>query len=103
MQYGRMRVELNIKKIMKISVLSLMLLYLAFHALHGDQGLIGGAVEHYRQARLSEEIFLVRAQRLRYEQHISLLSGANIDADLLDELARKELSLRQANQIIIVR
>jgi cell division protein FtsB len=98
-----MRIELNIKKITNISVLSLMLLYLAFHALHGDQGLIGGAVERYRQARLAEEIAVVRAERLRLQQHISMMSGTRIDADLLDELARKELSLKAQNQIIIVR
>lgn len=71
--------------------------------MHGEQGLIGGAVEDYRQQKLSAEIVKVKNERSKLEHKISLLSGEAVDMDLLDELVRRELPLIGRNQIIMVK
>jgi cell division protein FtsB len=98
-----MKVGFSLKKLPSYFVPAILLLYLAYNALHGKQGLIGGAVEDYRQQRLSSEISKVRQERVRLEHNISLISGEQIDVDLLDELARRELPLIAKNQIILTK
>jgi cell division protein FtsB len=96
-----MKVGISLKKLPSYFVPAILLLYLAYNAVHGKQGLIGGAVEEYRQQRLASEIAKVKLKRVRLEHNISLISGDQIDVDLLDELARRELPLIAKNQIII--
>ena len=98
-----MRIDFLIKKSRQYLFLIMMILYLAYNAMHGDQGIVGGAVERYRQQKLAIELTKVKQERMRLEQKISMLSGKAIDVDLLDELARRQLPLIGKNQIIIAK
>ncbi len=95
--------KLLLKKPMKCFALAMVCVYLGYNAMHGEQGLLGGAIERYRQEKLSVEMAKIKGERQKLEHKISLLSGDMIDIDLLDELARRELPLIGANQIIMVK
>jgi cell division protein FtsB len=91
------------RSLCRSAVIGVALFYLAFHLMHGDQGLIGRAIHQHKQFRLHEEIAKVAAERLRIEHNISLMSGDAIDADLLGELARRELPMAGEREIMIVK
>jgi cell division protein FtsB len=92
-----------IRPLLRSLGIGVLLFYFGFHLLHGDQGLIGRAIHQHKQKKLHAEIAKVRGERERIERDISLIRGPEIDADLLGELARKQLPMAGANEIIIVR
>jgi|TARA_B100001093_G_scaffold221262_1_gene212219 cell division protein FtsB len=49
---------------------------------------------------INNELLLVRSEKLRIEKHISLLKK-DIDADMLDEKARKILYYAHPDEVII--
>lgn len=79
-----------------------LLFYMAFHMLHGDHGLIGRAIELRKQQQLHEQLSDIRQQRINMEHNIALLQGDQIDGDLLDELARSQLSYIGEDEVMIV-
>ncbi len=83
-------------------LVGVVLFYVGFHMLHGDHGLIGRAIEMRKQEQLQAKLADISAERERIEHNISLLSGSEVDADLLGELARKQLALIDKNEIVIV-
>jgi cell division protein FtsB len=90
------------RSLMHSALVGVLLFYMGFHLLHGDQGLIGRAIHQHKQKKLHEEIAKVQAERTRIEHNISLISGTAIDADLLGELARRDLSMAGEREIIVV-
>ncbi len=91
------------RSLCRSALIGVLLFYLAFHLMHGDQGLIGRAIHQHKQRMLHDEIARVQEERIRMEHNISLIKGDAIDADLLGELARRELPMAAEREIVIVR
>jgi cell division protein FtsB len=68
----------------------MVLCYVAFHALHGAQGFNGFLTEEHKQATLRQQIQATRDQRMRLEHRVDLLTGKEIDEDLLEEVAKHQ-------------
>ena len=76
--------------------------YFVWHALNGQRGLrIGEEYEHkLTQLRLERDI--LKVQRIQWEKRIGLIKGENIDADILDEEARRSLGRVHKNEVVIL-
>ncbi len=83
-------------------LLVLFLLYISYHTFIGDSGLSKNAVLKSELDELHADLVLVREQRLLLEKHISLLEK-NIDADMLQEKAKKILYYAHPDEIIIIK
>ncbi len=83
-------------------LLVLFLLYISYHTFIGDSGLSKNAVLKSELDELHSDLVLVREQRLLLEKHISLLEK-NIDADMLQEKAKKILYYAHPDEIIIIK
>jgi cell division protein FtsB len=76
--------------------------YFGYHAVDGSRGLfawreIAADLEARRQ-----ELDGLRAERRRLEQKVTRLRHDSLDPDLIDELARKELSFVEPLDVIIL-
>ncbi|TAF38468.1 MAG: septum formation initiator family protein [Alphaproteobacteria bacterium] len=89
---------MKIRTIIGIAVLC----YVAFHTLHGAQGINGFLTEEHKQAKLRHDIQATYEQRMRLEHRIDLLTGKEIDEDLLEELAKRQLMMAKSHEIMMV-
>ncbi len=92
-----------ISQVFHASWKGLLFLYFAIHMLHSDQGLVARFIEQHKQERLLEDIEIIRAERLKLERDIALIKGEQVDADLLDELARRQLPLAGERDVMVLR
>jgi cell division protein FtsB len=79
----------------------LILGYFAWHAWHGPRG-------YEYQEQLSGKLALLEADRMDVakrrsilEARVSLMRPEHVDLDMLDELARKTLSMLRSNELVI--
>jgi cell division protein FtsB len=78
-----------------------LLLYLGFAALHSEHGLIRLVQVEADEARLTEELAALRAERAAIAARTAQLSGERPDLDLLDEQARRVLGLGRPDELMI--
>jgi len=76
--------------------------YISYHTFIGDSGLSKNAVLKSQLNELQADLAGVKEERLLLEKHISLLEK-NIDADMLQEKAKKILYYAHPEEIIIVK
>lgn len=75
--------------------------YFIYHAINGERGLLvllklSNAVE-----RRSEELDVVRAERLHLEHRVTLMRPNSLDLDLVDEQARRLLGYAAPTERVI--
>jgi cell division protein FtsB len=75
--------------------------YLTFAALQGEHGLFSLLAIEDEESRLHEELSSLRDERAEITNKTDRLSGPHLDADLLDEQARKVLGLARPDEIIV--
>jgi len=78
-----------------------MMSYLTFAALQGEHGLFTLFQIEAQETRLHAELAELVTERARIENKTRRLSTESLDLDLLDEQARKVLSLARADEILI--
>lgn len=78
-----------------------MMSYLTFAALQGEHGLFKLFQIEAQEAKLRTELAALKAERAGIENKTRRLSTGSLDLDLLDEQARKVLSLARADEILI--
>tara|TARA_Y100000591_G_scaffold315736_1_gene323648 strand:- start:535 stop:837 length:303 start_codon:yes stop_codon:yes gene_type:complete len=83
-------------------LLTLFLGYISYHTFIGDSGLNKNSVLKDELSNLQLELVEIRNNRLEIEKHISLLEK-NIDADMLQEKAKKILYYAHPDEIIIIK
>ncbi len=72
------------------------------------QGLYGPRSFHYRdtlqwqQAQLEADLAAIGAQRVAQEELVQRLRPESIDADLVDEMARRDLNMAAANDFVVL-
>ena len=79
-----------------------MIAYFAFHAQHGNYGIEAGTALKEEIGTLTAERDELIIERTRIEHRNQLLRATQIDPDLLEELARRDLSFAMPNDLIMV-
>ncbi|MEM8569924.1 MAG: septum formation initiator family protein [Pseudomonadota bacterium] len=75
--------------------------YLAFTALQGSHGLVRLVEVREQESELSAQLSALVSERAELENKVRLLSNDSLDLDLLDERARKVLTLGSTNEIMV--
>jgi cell division protein FtsB len=79
-----------------------MIAYFAFHAQHGNYGIEAGKALKEEIANLTVERNQLVIERIAIEHRNDLLRSSQIDPDLLEELARRDLSFAMPNDLIMI-
>ena len=77
-------------------------MYFGYHALSGSRGLLAWQELSRELEATRDELTALRAERLELEHKVSRLHPAGLDPDLIDELARRNLSLVEPLDVIIL-
>ncbi len=76
--------------------------YLAYHTIAGERGLLGWLHSSQQLERTGQDLADARAQRIRLERRVALLSPASLDPDLLEEQVRLVLNYGQAEDRVLM-
>jgi cell division protein FtsB len=76
--------------------------YFGSHAVSGSRGLLAWRKVSAELAASQQELDQVRAERVALERKVKRLRPESLDPDLIDELARKQLSLVRPLDVIIL-
>lgn len=76
--------------------------YFVWHGVNGQRGLKTGEEYEQKLAQLRLERDLLKLQRMQWESRIALIKGEKIDADILDEEARRSLGRVHKNDVVIL-
>jgi len=80
---------------------ALLVIYFLSHALNGANSLKALNQLQQDQVFLEQEAIKTSVSRQWLEKRASLLKSHKIDPDLLDELARRNLSVGQADEVLL--
>jgi cell division protein FtsB len=76
--------------------------YFGYHALTGSRGLLAWRDLNADLAATRQELDALRAERTALAEKVARLRHDGLDADLIDELARRRLSLADPLDVIIL-
>ncbi len=76
--------------------------YFVWHGVNGQRGLKAGEEYEQKLAQLRLDRDVLKLQRMQWESRIALIKGEKIDADILDEEARKSLGRVHKNEVVIL-
>jgi cell division protein FtsB len=76
--------------------------YFGYHAVSGSRGLVAWQRVSVALEASQQELQAVRAERAALEGRVVRLRRDSLDPDLIDELARKELSFARPLDVIIL-
>ena len=76
--------------------------YFGYHALTGSRGLLAWRGLNAELESTRDELDALRAERTALAEKVSRLRHDGLDADLIDELARRRLSLADPLDVIIL-
>jgi cell division protein FtsB len=75
--------------------------YFAFHIIHGERGILAWHQLEQQVGEAQAELAEIRGQREVLEHRVSLLHHESLDADLLDEVVRRNLGYGRRDEIVI--
>lgn len=93
----------NSRRLILPAVSVAFLAYFAYHAFHGEYGFSGKAVLTSRTVQLEQQLSMLQAEREELEIQVGLLRSTSLDQDMLDEEARRQLSMVHPNEVVIMR
>lgn len=76
--------------------------YFSYHGLTGARGLLAWRGVNVELATTRQELEILRAERTEMAQKVGRLRNDSLDTDLIDELARRRLSLADPLDVIIL-
>lgn len=77
-------------------------IYFVFHLVYGNRGIVAYFKLHQQIDNTTEELDILRAERLELEHKVSSLRTESLDRDMLDEEARKSLGLATDKEKVFV-
>ena len=95
-----MQKKRNYSNVTTTVFLVLLITYFSFHVMSGERGLLAMAQLSNKVKDAREELDLVRAERLKLEHKVKLLSPNSLDLDMLDEQSRKILGYAKPKEKI---
>ncbi|MGB5086131.1 MAG: septum formation initiator family protein [Methylocystis silviterrae] len=75
--------------------------YFIWHGVNGQRGLKIGEAYEQKLEQLRFERNLLKLQRMHLESRLALIKGETVDADILEEEARKRLGRAHRNDVVI--
>jgi cell division protein FtsB len=75
--------------------------YFVWHGVNGQRGLKTGEEYEQKLEQLRLERNILKLQRMLWESRLALIKGQTVDADILDEEARKRLGRAHRNDVVI--
>jgi len=90
------------KKLLLHYVLLAVFLYFVFHVLYGNRGILAYFKLHTKIEHATQELDIVRAERLELEHKVNSLKTESLDRDMLDEEARRGLGLALDKEKVFV-
>ncbi|WP_201240420.1 FtsB family cell division protein [Rhodothalassium salexigens] len=84
------------------AVALLVLAYFGYHALHGKYGFFAYSRLVDEHAQLSAEARRLMAERRALEAQVSLMRPDRLDADWLDEEARRSLGYLHPQDVVVI-
>ena len=79
-----------------------LLVYFGYHMVDGSRGLLAWRQIQAELEATRSELQRVRAERQEVERRVTQLRRTSLDPDLLDEMARKTLSLAGDGDVVIL-
>ncbi|TVR99580.1 MAG: septum formation initiator family protein [Rhodospirillales bacterium] len=79
----------------------LLIAFFAYHVVHGDRGLAAWEEMERQYAEAVAERDRLHAERQILEHRVRLLRPESLDADLLEEMARRTLGLGHPDDLVI--
>jgi cell division protein FtsB len=76
--------------------------YFGYHALTGSRGLLAWRGFNAELASTRQDLDALRTERTALAEKVARLRHDGLDADLIDELARRQLSLADPLDVIIL-
>jgi cell division protein FtsB len=76
--------------------------YFGYHAVVGSRGLLAWRQLNQEIEATEQQLATVRAERQELEDKVRRLRPGSLDPDLIDELARRRLSLAEPLDVIIL-
>jgi cell division protein FtsB len=76
--------------------------YFGYHALTGSRGLLAWRDLNAELASTRQDLDALRAERTALAEKVARLRHDGLDADLIDEVARRQLSLADPLDVIIL-
>lgn len=76
--------------------------FFVWHAVNGDRGLKVKIERKAEIAALRKELIQLKAERERWSKRLALISGGEIDRDILDEEARNLLGRVSPQDLVIL-
>lgn len=87
---------------MRAMLVVFVLFYLGFHAISGERGILAWFKANHKLTVLEQELAEVKTKRETMQKRVDLLSGPEIDYDMLDEQARRVLGFAGQNEVVIL-
>ena len=75
--------------------------YFAYHVVHGERGILAWHQLERQVGEAQTELHQIRGQREVLEHRVKLLHYESLDADLLDEVVRRNLGYGRRDEIVI--
>jgi cell division protein FtsB len=100
--WTRQHKQRNTGRLIVPAISALFLAYFGFHAYHGEFGIYSKYQLEARAAELQGRLDVVRAKRVDLERRVQLLHDGTLEKDMLDEQARRALSLSKADELTIM-
>jgi cell division protein FtsB len=90
----------NYSNITTTVFLALLISYFSFQVISGERGLLAMAQLSNKVKEAKSELDVVRAERLKLEHKVKLLSPNSLDLDMLDEQSRRILGYAKPQEKI---
>ena len=88
-------------KILKIFFVLLIFSYIIYHIVYGDRGVISLLSYSAKSQKTLNELESVKIERQKLQQKVKLLKTDSLDTDMLEEQAKRTLSVSKTNEILI--
>lgn len=85
-----------------VVVALVLMAYFTYHAINGSRGLLAWHEYEQELEAAERELAGLKAERLELEQKVKRMRHSGLDPDLLDEVARRTLSLADPLDVIIL-
>ena len=97
----RTKHRLKLGAVIKIAAIILIFGYIIFHIIYGDRGVISLLQYNKKYQKTLSEFESVKIERQKLQSKVGLLKTDSIDLDMLEEQAKKNLSLTKENEVIL--
>jgi len=87
--------------IIKITAVLIIFGYVIFHIVYGDRGVISLLQYNKKFEKTLSELESAKIERQKLQNKVQLLKTDSIDVDLLEEQAKKNLSITKENEVVV--